>query len=131
METFDVDVRAAARRLAERRRRRREAVEERLARARAAAARIIDHIATTYQPRSIHVWGSLVRTERFSAISDIDIAIDGFPGGETELSRVRDYADHLTDIPLDLVVLERLDPGRVELITRFGRRVWPEDSDAG
>ncbi|MFW5744051.1 MAG: hypothetical protein ACOC2D_12320 [Spirochaetota bacterium] len=61
----------------------------------------------------------------------IDIAVEGFPGGEAELSRVRDSADELTEIPLDLVVLERLHPERVELIKRFGRRVWPEGDKGG
>ena len=130
MERFSVDVRAAARRLAERRRVRQEEAQERLARAQSAAARLVDFIATTWRPRAIYLWGSLVHTDRFSNISDIDIAIDGFPAGEAELSQIRDLADSLTDIPVDLVVLERLDPGRVELIKRFGRRVWPEDRDA-
>ena len=131
MEPFEVDVKAAAKRYAERRRRRREALQARLARAQSAAAELVDYIATTWQPRAIYLWGSLVHTERFSEISDIDIAIEGFPAGEPELSRIRDLADRLTDIPLDLVVLERLHPDRVELIKRFGKRVWPEADHAG
>ena len=131
MEPFDIDVRAAAKRYAERRRRRREAAEERLARAQSAAHELVCYIATTWQPQAIYTWGSLVHTERFSEISDIDIAIEGFPAGEPELAQIRNVADRLTDIPLDLVVLERLEPGRAQLIKRFGKRVWPEDSNAG
>ncbi len=131
MEPFDVDVRAAAKRYAERRLRRREAAQERLSRAQSAAAQLVGYITTMWQPRAVYLWGSLVHTERFSEMSDIDIAIEGFPAGEPELARIRDVADRLTDIPLDLVVLERLDPGRAELIKRFGKRVWPEDRHAG
>lgn len=100
----------------ERRRRLRSAQED--------AARIIAAIAAECRPRRIYQWGSLVHTERFTEISDIDIAVEGIGGDEQILAAIRSRADAMTDLHVDLVAMERLDPGRADLIRRFGAVAW-------
>ena len=92
------------------------------------AARIISAIAAQHRPLRIYQWGSLVHTERFSEISDIDIAIEGMSCDEQTLAAIRSQADSMTDFHVDFVVMERLDPGRADLIRRFGAVAW-EDGD--
>ena len=122
-----VDVAAAARWLARRREGRRVRLRRRLQRAQRDAARIISAIAEEYRPRRIYQWGSLVHTERFSEISDIDIAVEGMDYDEQVLAAIRSQAELITDLPVDLVVMERLEPGRANLIRRFGKVAWQHD----
>lgn len=123
-----VDTAAAARWVVSRHERRREALHRRLQSAQRDAARIISAIAAEYRPLRIFQWGSLVHTERFSEISDIDIALEGMSCDEETLAAIRSQADSMTDFRVDLVVMERLDPGRADLIRRFGAVAW-EDGD--
>lgn len=111
----------------DRRERRRTALQERLEKAEGDARRIIAHIAEAHRPRRILQWGSLVHTERFSEISDIDIAVEGLPDGESALSAIRDAAESMSRFHLDIVELERVEPGRAELIRRFGRVAWSRE----
>ena len=53
-----------------------------------------------------------------------------FEGGEASLAEIRDTAEGMTDFHVDLVCIERVDPGRAGLIRRFGRIVW-ESADDG
>ena len=119
-----VDSAAAARWLVDRQARRHEALRRRLQSAQKDAARIIATIATECRPRRIYQWGSLVHTERFSEISDIDIAVEGMNCDEHLLATIWSRADEMTDLHVDLVVMERLDPGRADLIRRFGTVAW-------
>ena len=119
-----VDSAAAARWVVRRRERRRERLHDRLQTAQRDAGRIISAIAEEYRPQRIHQWGSLVHTERFSEISDIDIAIEGIECDERVLASIRSQAELMTDLPVDLVVMERLEPGRANLIRRFGTVAW-------
>ncbi len=119
-----VDSAAAARGVVARQARRREALRRRLQSAQRDAARIIATIAAEYRPRRIYQWGSLVHTERFAEISDIDIAVEGMSYDEHLLATIRSLADEMTDLHVDLVVMERLDPGRADLIRRFGTVAW-------
>ena len=124
-----VDIAAAARWVARHRERRRERLRHRLQTAQRDAGRIISALAEEYRPRRIYQWGSLVHTERFSEISDIDIAIEGMDCDERVVARMRSQAELMTDLPVDLVVMERLEQGRANLIRRFGRVAW-EHGDA-
>ena len=99
-------------------------LRESLTRAQRDARRIIEHIAETYRPLRIHQWGSLVHTERFSEISDIDIALEGLAHDEVTLSAIWNDAEAITEFPVDIVALERVEAGRAHLIRRFGRVVW-------
>ena len=119
-----VDSAAAARWVVARQVRRREALRRRLQSAQKDAARIIAMIVAEHRPRRIYQWGSLVHTERFAEISDIDIAVEGMSCDEHLLATIRSRADEMTDLHVDLVVMERLDPGRVDLIRRFGMVAW-------
>ena len=119
-----VDSAAAARWVVARRLRRREALRRRLQSAQNDAARIIAMIVAEHRPRRIYQWGSLVHTERFAEISDIDIAVEGMSCDEHLLATIRSRADGMTDLHVDLVVMERLDPGRADLIRRFGMVAW-------
>ena len=119
-----VDSAAAARWVVARRLRRREALRRRLQSAQKDAARIIAMIVAEHRPRRIYQWGSLVHTERFAEISDIDIAVEGMSCDEHLLATIRSRADGMTDLHVDLVVMERLDPGRADLIRRFGMVAW-------
>ena len=119
-----MDIQAAARAERLRRSKRRASREALLERALADAARLVAAIADEHRPLRIWQWGSLVHPERFSEISGIDIAVEGLEGGERALSSIRDTADSLTSFHVDLVEIEELDPGRAELIRRFGRVAW-------
>ena len=119
-----VDSAAAARWMAARQTRRRQALRARLQSAQRDAARIIAMIAAECRPRRIHQWGSLIHTERFTDISDIDIAVEGMSCGEQIFAAMHARAERMTDVPVDLVVMERLEPGRADLIRRFGRVAW-------
>ena len=124
-----VDSAAAARWVAARQARQRAALRRRLQAAQRDAARIIAMIAH-YRPRRIYQWGSLVHTERFAEISDIDIAVEGMNCDERLLAAIRSRADEMTELHVDLVVMERLDPGRADLIRRFGTVAWPAGEHA-
>jgi predicted nucleotidyltransferase len=103
-------------------------VATRLIAAQRDAHMIITHIAATYNPRRIWQWGSLVDTDHFSEISDIDIAIEG-------LARVEDWfaiigeAMGMTSFPIDIIELERVDPDTADGIRRRGRLVHERSED--
>ena len=122
-----VDPAAAARWVASRHERRREALRRRLQSAQGDAARIVSAIAAQYRPLRIYQWGSLVHTERFTEISDIDIAVEGMNCDEQTLAAIRSQADSMTDFHVDLVVMERLDPGKSRphpAVRRSGMGIW-------
>ena len=128
MRDMAVDSAATARWIAARRARRIEALRRRLRSAQEDAARIIAAIVAEYRPQRIYQWGSLVHTERFTEISDIDIAVEGIFEGtgcdEQLLATIRSRAEAMTDLHVDLVAMERLEPGRADLIRRFGTVAW-------
>ena len=124
-----VDSAAAARRIAARQARRRQALHARSRSAQRDAARIIAAIAAECRPRRIYQWGSLVHTERFTDISDIDIAVEGMSCNEHVFAAMHARAERMTDLPVDLVVMERLEPGRADLIRRFGSVAWQAGTD--
>jgi predicted nucleotidyltransferase len=86
------------------------------------AERILSHIAAVYDPLRIWQWGSLVRTERFSEISDIDIAVEGLRGPE-EWSAIVGDAMRMTRFSLDIIELEKVDAETADLIRGYGRLV--------
>ncbi len=56
-----------------------------------------------YPGTTVYLTGSIVKPGAFSACSDIDIAVDGFPGSRLDL-----YAElsELFDRPIDIIILE-------------------------
>ena len=121
-----IDIAEAAQTLKRKRERRRAALQKRLESAQQDASRIIAFIAAKYSPSRILQWGSLVRTERFCEISDIDIAIEGLSQQE-DLSALRNDVESMTELVLDIVMMENLERGRADLIRRFGRVTWERE----
>jgi hypothetical protein len=85
--------------------------------------RIVKYIAETYAPRRIYQWGSLLDFSRFSEISDIDIALEGISGPE-EFFAILGDAMKMTDFPLDILEIEKLDPETAEGIRGRGMLVY-------
>ena len=91
-------LRARDRRRAERRRRLWEQAKQ-------DADRTIALIVREFRPARIYQWGSIVHPEHFAEYSDIDIAVEGLPGGAAEYFRLLAEAEKLTSFPLDIVEL--------------------------
>jgi len=100
---------------------RRALLGSRLDKARSEAATIIEMIARDYRPLHIWQWGSLIKPERFSEISDIDIAVEGFNGGEAAWSELLGKAEAMSEFPLDIVRLERIEGLHAASIRESGR----------
>ena len=114
---------AAARRFLEDRSERLECeLDARWEAARRDAAAMVAMVVERYRPRRIYQWGSLLDRRRFSAVSDIDIAVEGLSSAEAFFALARD-AEALTRLALDLVELERIDPLHAEAIRREGKLV--------
>jgi predicted nucleotidyltransferase len=100
------------RRAAQRRRLREQAKQD--------ADRIIALIVRGFRPARIYQWGSVVHPEHFAEYSDIDIAVEGLPGGAAEYFRLLAEAEKLTSFPLDIVELEHIELEFAELIRTYG-----------
>jgi len=120
---FGVDIEKVKQFLRDRDSRRRERLSRRLADARKDAAAIIERITSEIKPRRIYQWGSLVRTEHFSEISDIDIALEGLTGPQQYFQALGIAMDE-TSFRVDIVELEKLHPETAEDIRRRGRLVY-------
>lgn len=123
MAEFGVDIEKVKQFLRERDFRRRERLSRRLAEARKDAAAIIERIACEIKPRRIYQWGSLVRTEHFSEISDIDIALEGLTGPQQYFQALGIAMDE-TSFRVDIVELEKLRPETADDIRRRGKLVY-------
>lgn len=87
---------------------------------------IIGMIIEKYNPQRIYQWGSLMRQEHFSEISDIDIAIEGLNSAENFFQLMSDARD-MTSFPLDIVELEHIHELQREMIKKTGRLVYERD----
>jgi predicted nucleotidyltransferase len=112
----------------ERERRRREAQEAAQRRlvnkAQRAANQVIKHVIAEYEPEKIYQAGSLVDSDRFTEISDIDIAISGLQ--PEELEEISQWAEEKSSFPVDILDLDRAEQVHIESITGKGKRVYPE-----
>ncbi|TVR62127.1 MAG: nucleotidyltransferase domain-containing protein [Spirochaetaceae bacterium] len=95
---------------------------ERWAIAAADAERIVAMIVRKYQPDAVYQWGSVLRPEKFTEVSDIDIAVEGVDD-PAQFSELLGEAEDMTRLPLDIVQLEHIEPEFRELIVRYGRCV--------
>ncbi len=68
------------------------------------AKAVIGEFFAAYPRTAVYLTGSIVKPGVFSAGSDIDIAVEGFPGSRLDL-----YASLsvLFDQPIDIIILER------------------------
>jgi len=87
------------------------------------AARIVAFIRDTYRPTRILQWGSVLEPELFREYSDIDIAVEGITDAESFFSLLGD-AEKMTEFPVDIVQLERIEPEFRELLMQKGRIVY-------
>jgi predicted nucleotidyltransferase len=98
-------------------------LDERFVKASSDFNRITGMIIENFKPVRIYQWGSLLDRERFSEISDIDIAVEGL-GGPQEYFRLLGEALPLTDFPLDIVEIEKVGDDNARYIREYGRIVY-------
>lgn len=84
--------------------------------------RIVEMLVKKYRPKHIYQWGSLLKPERFSDRSDIDIAVEGLDDPLAGLHALDD-ACALTRFPVDLVEMERIHPAHAATIREEGKLV--------
>jgi hypothetical protein len=118
-----IDIETARAFLAEKEQKRMEALHSRWEAAEKDFERIVCHVISTYNPRGIYQWGSLLNFKNFSEISDIDIALEGLSGPEEYFAILGD-AMKMTDFPLDIIELEKLDQETADNIRNKGRLVY-------
>lgn len=87
------------------------------------ASAIVTGIAERFSPVRIYQWGSLLDRARFRQYSDIDIAVEGVPDTRT-YAQLEAMAWGMTDFPLDLVRLERIEPEYADIIRQKGVVVY-------
>lgn len=80
-------------------------------------------IARRLDPARVYQWGSLVHTERYSEISDIDFALEGSTGPEQYFAALGIAMDETT-FRVDIGELEKLDPETADEIITRGRLVY-------
>lgn len=102
---------------------------ERRARARALWCRadadargIIRMIASDHHVARIWQWGSILHPDQFREGSDIDLALEGV-GGAAEFFAIHRAAESLTEFPIDLVELEKIEPEFADIIRMKGKVV--------
>jgi predicted nucleotidyltransferase len=123
---FGIDLEKVKEFLRRKRETRQEELQRRLEQAQADAARIRRRLIAEIDPKRIYQWGSLVHTQRFSEISDIDFALEGLPG-QAEFFHALGIAMDETDFPVDIVELEKLDAATRDEIERRGRLVYERE----
>jgi predicted nucleotidyltransferase len=117
-----VDIEKVREFIASREERRQRAIRRRFERATGDFDRIVSHIIRKYRPTRLYQWGSLLHPERFSEISDIDIAVEVLTSPESYFSLLGE-ADEMTDLPVDIVELEKIHPLHAQSIREKGRLV--------
>jgi len=120
--TDDMDIGKVRAFLLEKEENRKKTLYARWLEARADFERITAHIIASYRPVRVYQWGSLLDFEKFSEISDIDIALEGIAGAEEFQALIGDAMD-MSSFPIDIVRMENLDPETADLIRRQGRLI--------
>lgn len=125
---FDID--SARTSYQERRIARRQTRYELWALARGDADKIIAGIRERWHPNRIVIWGSLLKPDRFTENSDIDIAVEGVNDME-RWSEMEAWALGQTDIALDLIPLEKAHPEHRSRILETGSVVYEREKRHG
>ena len=120
---FDIDLKKVRAFLKAKTERRRKALDERFARASQDFDAIVARIVAEVNPVRIYQWGSLLDRERFTEISDIDIAVEGL-GGPEEFFRTLGFAIDGTSLPVDVVEIDRIPSDVADRIQKRGRIVY-------
>jgi len=103
--------------------RQQEALDERFKRATCDFDTICQMIIREFQPKAIYQWGSLLDREKFSGISDIDIAVEGITDAQDYFTLLR-IADEMTEFPIDIVQLEKIHPLHSDMIIKRGVQIY-------
>ncbi len=111
------------------RKRRESAGQERerlFLKAEADCAAIIAMIRRQFNPKRIYQWGSLLHKEMFADYSDIDIALEGM-GSMEDVMELERVAESMTEFPLDIVEIEKINAAHAGSIRSQGRLVYERD----
>jgi predicted nucleotidyltransferase len=84
---------------------------------------ILKMIVASYCPERVYQWGSLLRPERFRDYSDIDIAVEGSMSPDAYFEMLG-KAQTMTEFPVDIVQLDKIEPEFSESIRQQGRVVY-------
>lgn len=122
-ERFGIDIDAVRDFLRNKEMERSRSLDERFAQASYDFGRLVDMMVEKFNPRRIYQWGSLLDREKFSEISDIDIAVEGLSGPE-EFFALLGEALPLTDFPLDIVEIEKVGDDNARYIREYGRMIY-------
>lgn len=121
-DDFGIDLDRVRTFLREKDGRRNARLDARFERARRDARAIVAQIASQVNPRRVYQWGSLLDRNRFSEISDIDIAVEGLRD-PAEFFRALGIAMEGTSLPVDVVELEKVPPEIADRIRTRGALV--------
>lgn len=125
---YGVDLDRVRKFLAQKNEHRRSLLKTRWEEANRNVTSIVEHIRRVYKSSRIYQWGSLLDFSSFSEISDIDIALEGLKGAEEYFAILGD-AMKMTDFPLDIVEMEKLDPETAEGIRKRGKLVYERGTE--
>ena len=125
--TFGIDLDAVRSFLAAKEQRRSAELDARFAQATSDFEAIVGRIVACHEPRRLYQWGSLLDRDKFSKISDIDVAIEGL-GGPQEFSALLGDVMGMSNSPLDIVELERVGAENADHIRKQGRLVYERPS---
>ena len=120
---FGVDMDKVREFVARKTRARNAALDERFQRATLDFRAIVERIIDEAKPKRIYQWGSLLHRERFSEISDIDIAVEGLTGAE-QFFQVLGIAMDGTSFPVDVVEIEKVPESVERRIREKGKLVY-------
>lgn len=124
--TFDID--AARQSQRHRTEATQAALDRRFEQAQADFRTITRMIVQKYCPARLYQWGSLLDRERFTAVSDIDIGIEGVVDPAAFFGLLSD-ADELSRFPVHIVQMDRIEPEFREIIKQRGRVVYERKED--
>ena len=122
-DTSPIDMNRVRKFLSDKEKRRNQSLMDRLQKAQSDFQRIVDHIVHSFNPLRIYQWGSLIETEHFSEISDIDIALEGIRDPEEYFNILGD-AMKMTDFRLDIVEMEKIGKENAEHIRKKGKLIY-------
>ena len=97
--------------------------EKLFVRATADCEAIIGLITDRFNPKRVYQWGSLLHKELFTDYSDIDIALEGM-GSIEDVMELERIAESMTEFPLHIVEMEKINPAHAEIIKSKGRVVY-------
>jgi len=101
----------------------RRTIENRYKQAIHAADQIIHYIIDRFEVDKIYQWGSLIYPRNFNELSDIDIALLGLRE-PTQIFKILSFAESVTFIPLDIVLLEKIHAAHRALIINQGKLIY-------